>query len=119
MRELREQLSATNTPVVISGCVGPRGDGNIPDPIPSKDEAQAYHAVQIGVFAKSDADMVTALTMTNANEAIGVTRAAQAASMPVVRIHFGDGWAPPDGATAQGSNRGGRCGDRQLAGLLS
>jgi S-methylmethionine-dependent homocysteine/selenocysteine methylase len=83
MRELREQLSATNTPVLISGCVGPRGDGYIPDPIPSKDEAQAYHAVQIGVFAKSDADMVTAITMTNANEAIGVTQAAQAASMPV------------------------------------
>jgi len=83
MRELREQLSATNTPVVISGCVGPRGDGYIPDPVPSKDEAQAYHAAQIGNFAKSEADMVTAITMTNANEAIGVTRAAGAVAMPV------------------------------------
>jgi S-methylmethionine-dependent homocysteine/selenocysteine methylase len=49
----------------------------------SADEAQAYHAQQIGVFAESDADMVTAITMTNANEAIGVARAAQAAGMPV------------------------------------
>jgi homocysteine S-methyltransferase len=47
------------------------------------DEAQAYHAAQIGLFANSDADMVTAITMTNANEAIAVTRAARAAAMPV------------------------------------
>jgi S-methylmethionine-dependent homocysteine/selenocysteine methylase len=69
--------------MVISGCVGPRGDGYIPDPVPGRDESQAYHAAQIGVFAKSEADMVTAITMTNANEAIGVTRAARAAAMPV------------------------------------
>ena len=49
----------------------------------SSEQAQAYHAEQIGIFAKTGADMVTAITMTNANEAIGVTRAAQAAGMPV------------------------------------
>jgi S-methylmethionine-dependent homocysteine/selenocysteine methylase len=49
----------------------------------SAEEAQAYHAEQIGVFAKTEADMVTAITMTNTNEAIGLTRAAQAAGMPV------------------------------------
>ena len=83
MRELREQFSEANVPVIISGCVGPRGDGYIPDPVPSTNEAQAYHATQIGIFAKSEADMVTAITMTNANEAIGVTRAAGAVAMPV------------------------------------
>ena len=83
MRELREQFSEAGAPVVISGCVGPRGDGYIPDPVPSKDESQAYHAAQIGVFAKSEADMITAITMTNANEAIGVARAARVAAMPV------------------------------------
>src|SRR3546814_13238331 len=46
--------------------------------------AQAYHAGQIDVFAETAADMVTAITMTYANEAIGITRAAQAAGMPVV-----------------------------------
>src|SRR5262245_15257238 len=83
MRELREQFSVTGASVVISGCVGPRGDGYIPDLVPSSDEAQAYHAAPIGIFAKSEADMVTAITMTNANEAIGVTRAAGAAFIPV------------------------------------
>ena len=50
----------------------------------SADEAQAYHAAQIGGFAGTEADMVTAITMNNADEAIGITRAARAAGMPVV-----------------------------------
>ncbi len=48
------------------------------------DEAEAYHATQIGTFADTAADMVTALTMTYADEAIGVTRAAQKAGLPAV-----------------------------------
>lgn len=82
MSELRAEFQGARTPVVVSGCVGPRGDGYDPGNVMSADEAQAYHAGQIGVFAKSDADMVTAVTMTNANEAVGVTRAAKAAGMP-------------------------------------
>jgi S-methylmethionine-dependent homocysteine/selenocysteine methylase len=69
--------------MVVSGCVGPRGDGYDPGAVMRADEAQAYHAEQIGVLARSGADMVTAITMTNANEAVGLTRAAQAAGMPV------------------------------------
>ena len=83
MQELRTASENERTPIVVSGCVGPRGDGYDPGTVMSPDEAQAYHAEQIGVFAGTDADMVTAITMTNASEAIGVTRAAQAAGMPV------------------------------------
>jgi S-methylmethionine-dependent homocysteine/selenocysteine methylase len=83
MQELRSEFESKSTPIVISGCVGPRGDGYDPGAAMSADEAQAYHAQQIGVFAESAADMVTAITMTNANEAVGLTRAAQAAGMPV------------------------------------
>jgi S-methylmethionine-dependent homocysteine/selenocysteine methylase len=83
MTELRREHQSKATPVVISGCVGPRGDGYDPGAVMSADEAQAYHAEQIGVFAKTEADMVTAITMTNANEATGLARAAQAAAMPV------------------------------------
>jgi len=83
MAELRREYRSETTPMVISGCVGPRGDGYDPGAVMSADEAQDYHAEQIGVFAKSDADMVTAITMTNANEAIGLARAAHAAGMPV------------------------------------
>jgi S-methylmethionine-dependent homocysteine/selenocysteine methylase len=83
MQELRWEFQDARTPIVVSGCVGPRGDGYDPGTVMSPDEAQEYHAGQIGVFADTEADMVTAITMTNASEAIGVTRAAHAAGMPV------------------------------------
>jgi S-methylmethionine-dependent homocysteine/selenocysteine methylase len=83
MQELRWEHQGERTPIVVSGCIGPRGDGYDPGAAMSADEAQDYHAGQIGVFARSEADMVTAITMTNASEAIGVARAAGAAGMPV------------------------------------
>jgi S-methylmethionine-dependent homocysteine/selenocysteine methylase len=49
----------------------------------SPGEAEDYHAHQIGAFAEAKADMVTAITMTNSNEAVGITRAAMKAGMPV------------------------------------
>ena len=48
------------------------------------DEAEAYHAQQIGWLARTDADMVTALTFTQSDEAAGIVRAARAAGMPIV-----------------------------------
>jgi S-methylmethionine-dependent homocysteine/selenocysteine methylase len=83
MLELRRERQSKTTPIVVSGCVGPRGDGYDPGTVMSADEAQDYHAQQIGVFADAGADMVTAITMTNANEALGVARAAEAAGMHV------------------------------------
>ncbi len=83
MEELRAEYSS-DAPIVISGCVGPEGDGYAPETILSAEEAERYHAVQIGTFADTAADMVTAITMTYAQEATGVTRAAAAAGLPVV-----------------------------------
>jgi S-methylmethionine-dependent homocysteine/selenocysteine methylase len=81
MEELRE--SAGDAPVVISGCVGPEGDGYRPAELLSADAARDYHSTQIGTFADTAADMVTAITMTYADEATGVTQAARDAGMPV------------------------------------
>src|SRR5262245_1980047 len=83
MQELRTEFQGERTPIVVSGCVGPRGDGYDPGAVMTPGEAQDYHTRQVGVFAAAQADMVTAITMTNASEAIGVARAAQAAGMPV------------------------------------
>jgi S-methylmethionine-dependent homocysteine/selenocysteine methylase len=69
--------------MVISGCVGPRGDGYSPARVMPAAEAQAYHAEQIGIFADSAADMVSAITMNYVEEAIGIAHAAQEAGMPV------------------------------------
>jgi S-methylmethionine-dependent homocysteine/selenocysteine methylase len=83
---LLEELRARHegTPIVISGCLGPQDDGYNPSEILTADAAQAYHSTQIETFASTAADMVTAITMTYAEEAIGVTRAALAAGLPVV-----------------------------------
>ena len=69
--------------MVISGCVGPRGDGYSPARVMPVAEAQAYHREQIAVFAESAADMVSAITMNYVEEAIGIAQAAREAGMPV------------------------------------
>jgi S-methylmethionine-dependent homocysteine/selenocysteine methylase len=84
MEQVRAEFETDATPFVISGCVGPRGDGYDPGNVMTAEEARAYHAVQIRTFADTAADQVTAITMTNVEEAIGVTRAAQDAGIPVV-----------------------------------
>lgn len=84
LRQLRSDLETDRSPMVISGCVGPRGDGYDPGTLMRPEVAEAYHAAQIGAFVQTEADLVTAITMTHAGEAIGVTRAAQAMGMPVV-----------------------------------
>ena len=48
------------------------------------DEAADYHSLQAQAFAAAGAQMMTAVTMTYAAEAIGVVEAATAAGLPVV-----------------------------------
>ena len=83
LEEIRSELPA-GTDVVISGCVGPRGDGYVPGQTMSAAEAADYHRAQIDTFANTTADLVTAITMNYAAEAVGVARAAQRAGMPAV-----------------------------------
>jgi S-methylmethionine-dependent homocysteine/selenocysteine methylase len=82
MEELRETPGAGDAPVVISGCVGPQDDGYRPAETMSASAARDYHSTQIGTFADTAADMVTAVTMTYADEAIGVAQAARDAGLP-------------------------------------
>ena len=82
--EIRAAGPANGAPIVINGVIGPRGDGYDPGELMSPDEAEGYHARQVATFADSAADMVTAVTMTHAEEAIGIARAARAHDMPAV-----------------------------------
>jgi S-methylmethionine-dependent homocysteine/selenocysteine methylase len=82
--EIRAVSEAKGTPVVINGVIGPRGDGYDPGELMSADEAQRYHARQIATFADSAADMVTGVTMTTPEEAIGIARAARDHALPAV-----------------------------------
>lgn len=83
LHEIRAQHESAATPMVVSGCIGPRGDGYNPESFMDATEAERYHALQATTFRDADADMVTAITMTYPAEAIGVTRAAGSAGMPV------------------------------------
>lgn len=84
IRQLASLRGELETPLVISGCLGPRGDGYNPAHLMSAEEAEAYHAEQARVFAATEADLLTAITMNYVSEAIGITRAARRAGMPVV-----------------------------------
>ena len=83
LQSMRAEHQTGRTPLVVSGCVGPRGDGYSPDSYMPAEMATHYHRPQISAFAAAGADMACAMTMTYAEEAIGITRAAQAASIPV------------------------------------
>jgi S-methylmethionine-dependent homocysteine/selenocysteine methylase len=79
----RLRAEYADVPVVISGCLGPRGDGYDPGTVMRAEEAQAYHAHQAGVLAAAGAEMLAAITMTNVPEAVGVANAANALGLPV------------------------------------
>ena len=82
--QVREAYETAQSPVVISGCVGPRGDGYSPTALLSPEQAQDYHDVQIATFSATSADLVTAMTMTHTGEAVGLARAAAARGLPCV-----------------------------------
>ena len=83
LQDIRHEYETGKSKMVISGCIGPRGDGYDGTQTMTAAEAASYHTTQIAAFRDTGADMVTALTMTNVQEAIGITRAARSAAMPV------------------------------------
>ncbi len=76
-------LKAASSPVVISGCIGPRADAYGPAQRMLADEAADYHQEQIGILAATDVDLVHAMTITDVTEATGIARAAASAGVPV------------------------------------
>ena len=69
--------------VVIEACIGPRSDAYRPTHLMDADEAEKYHAVQLRTLADTECTQATALTLTYVDEAVGITRAATAAGLPV------------------------------------
>jgi S-methylmethionine-dependent homocysteine/selenocysteine methylase len=84
LADMRDRDGRGRGEYMISGCIGPRGDGYDPAEAISPEEAERYHAEQIASFALTQADLVSALTITNTAEAVGITRAARNAGIPVV-----------------------------------
>lgn len=82
LREIADEFNGVE--VVVSGNIGPRGDGYDPGELLTPEVAEAYHRPQIHSFVAAGADRVTMLTATHTGESIGVVRAATSAGIPVV-----------------------------------
>ncbi len=82
--QIRDANEDDNTRIVISGCIGPKGDGYFIKEQMSVDQAEEYHLPQITTFSKTQADLVTSYTLTHTQEAIGIVRAAKSVKIPVV-----------------------------------
>jgi homocysteine S-methyltransferase len=81
---MRDDLPASARPVLVSGLLGPRGDGYQVGAAMAVDEAYRYHAHQVDVLVDAGCDLVSACTLTYAAEGEGIARAAREAGAPVV-----------------------------------
>jgi homocysteine S-methyltransferase len=84
LEDLRNESEAPAAPMVISGNIGPRGDGYQVNEKMTAVEAKAYHQEQIDTLSATQADLVSAFTINYTEEAIGITQAAQEAGIPAV-----------------------------------
>jgi S-methylmethionine-dependent homocysteine/selenocysteine methylase len=76
--------AAASSPMVVSGCIGPRADAYRPAERMGEGEAEDYHSEQIAILAATEVDLVHAMTITYSAEAIGIARAAAGAGIPAV-----------------------------------
>ena len=84
LAHLKSEFENDANPIILSGCVGPRGDGYRPENLMTIEEAQKYHSEQIESFSQTPVDLISAITMNYAEEAVGIARAAAVFELPVV-----------------------------------
>jgi homocysteine S-methyltransferase len=80
---LRQAWEEPGMPLVLNAVIGPRGDGYRKGSM-NWNEARDFHAFQADIFARTDADMISAVTMNTIGEAAGIALAAKAVNMPCV-----------------------------------
>jgi homocysteine S-methyltransferase len=100
MIELATAPEFVSSEMVVSGCIGPRSDAYLPTTVMDAAQAQAYHRRQIEAFAATEADLVHAMTIGYADEAIGIVAAAVEAGIPAaVSFTLETDGRLPDGST--------------------
>jgi len=80
--DLRAEFEA-ESPFVVSGNMGPRGDGYSPAALMTAEEANDYHSAQVTTLDEAGVDMISAITMTHTGEAIGIARACAHRQVPL------------------------------------
>ena len=84
MVDLKAEYEDRIPDLLISGCIGPRGDGYKAENMMTVDQARDYHSKQIEAFSETPVDMITAITMNYVEEASGIAAAASAFNLPAV-----------------------------------
>lgn len=84
LKAIKKEYDNEVNPILISGQIGPAGDGyalaNTMNPV----EAKQCHSLQIKTFKEAGADLASALTIGYINEALGIVQAAKEHQLPVV-----------------------------------
>lgn len=83
-KDIRAEWQSRVAPILVNGVVGPAGDGYAADDRPSPEVARDMHRQQIECLARNGVDMISAVTMTNTGEAIGITQCGAGFGLPVV-----------------------------------
>ncbi len=81
LRDLADRHS--DVTVVVSGNLGPRGDGYHASDAMSPQDSAEYHRPQIRSLVEGGADMLSAFTITTVEEAIGIVTAAKDTATPL------------------------------------
>jgi S-methylmethionine-dependent homocysteine/selenocysteine methylase len=84
LRELKNEYEHGYGHILISGCIGPRGDGYQPGKLMQPEEAADYHFTQIESLANAGSDLVSAFTLNYSEEAMGIAQSAKRTGIPVV-----------------------------------
>jgi len=84
LRDLRHTEAERGGTVIIGGLVGPLGDGYGGDIAPSAEVAQAEMRAQVEELETAGVDVLIAGTLPNAEEALGISRALAASTLPYI-----------------------------------
>lgn len=84
LSSLRDKRGGAAAGHLVSGCVGPKGDGYVADHAMNAQQARDYHLPQVTSFAAAGADMTAAMTLNYPEEAIGIVMACADVDLPVV-----------------------------------
>lgn len=83
-KQVRERWSGRVEPILVNGVIGPADDAYRPGALPTAEVADALHRPQIETLADAGVDLISAITMTNIGEAVGISRCAAKTGLPVV-----------------------------------
>ncbi len=87
-KNIAREYHSVETPMIVGGAIGPRGDAYQSGHKINAAEAEDYHSEQILTLKKGGVDLITAMTFSSVQEAIGISRAAYAADVPIVVSFF-------------------------------